>query len=66
MPLQLFVATDGLDKWSGRLASANAEHSDGPLASLSGARDAIRRLKHNEGLQQPIEVLVCGGVYRLA
>ena len=66
IPLQLFVAVDGNDGWLGRLASANAEHSDGPLASLTGARDVIRRLKHNEGLQQPIEVLVRCGVYRLA
>ena len=64
-PLQLFVATDGDDQWSGRLAAPNAERSDGPLASLTGARDAIRRIKHNEGLQQPIEVLVRDGVYRM-
>ena len=65
MPLQLFVAFDGNDGWSGRLASANAEHNDGPLASLTGARDVIRRLRYSQGLQQPIEVLVRGGTYRL-
>ena len=64
--LELFVATDGNDLWSGRLPAPNAGQTDGPLASLTGARDAIRRIKHSDGLQQPIEVLVRGGVYRMA
>ena len=64
--LQLFVALDGDDRWSGRLPAANTDGSDGPLASLAGARDAVRRLKHAGELQQPVEIRVRGGTYRLA
>ena len=41
----LYVAPDGNDAWSGRLARPNAGRTDGPLASLQGARDAIRSQK---------------------
>jgi len=44
-PQVLYVSPVGNDAWSGKLASANAAKSDGPLASLAGARSAIRRLK---------------------
>jgi hypothetical protein len=44
-PTTFYVAPDGNDAWSGRLARPNAARSDGPLASLVGARDAIRRAK---------------------
>ncbi|MDY0165491.1 MAG: hypothetical protein RBS80_03050 [Thermoguttaceae bacterium] len=49
-PLALYVATEGNDAWSGRLAARNAEGSDGPFASLERARDEVRRLKVNGGL----------------
>ena len=42
-PVRLYVATKGNDAWSGRLAAPNADHTDGPLASLDRARDAIRQ-----------------------
>src|SRR5258707_10671824 len=42
---QLYVSTAGKDSWSGLLASANGAGTDGPKASLYGARDAIRKLK---------------------
>ena len=37
-----FVATNGNDAWSGRLAAPNADGTDGPFASLDRARDAMR------------------------
>jgi len=37
-----YVAPDGNDAWSGHLARPNAEKTDGPVASLAGARDAVR------------------------
>jgi hypothetical protein len=37
-----YVATDGNDAWSGKLAAPNAERSDGPFATLTKARDAVR------------------------
>lgn len=41
----LFVAADGNDAWSGRLAAPNADKTDGPFATLERARDAVRALK---------------------
>lgn len=63
--LDLHVATTGNDGWSGRLAAPNAARTDGPLASLAGARDAIRKLKAQGPLREPVWVLVAGGRYAL-
>ena len=41
----LYVAADGNDAWSGTLPAPNADRSDGPLATLDRARDAIRERK---------------------
>ncbi|MBN1343706.1 MAG: right-handed parallel beta-helix repeat-containing protein [Phycisphaerae bacterium] len=64
-PVRIFVAPQGNDHWSGRLARANAKGTDGPVASLTGARDAVRRLKAAGPLQQPVEVVVADGTYTL-
>ncbi|NOZ20194.1 MAG: hypothetical protein GXP25_03805 [Planctomycetes bacterium] len=56
-----FVAPDGSDAWSGRLAVPNADKTDGPFATIEGARDAIRKLPKTK----PVTVLIRGGVYRL-
>jgi hypothetical protein len=61
-----YVATNGCDRWSGRLPEPNAARTDGPLASLSGARDAIRRRRVAGGPDEPVEVRVRGGLYRLS
>ncbi|WP_448207596.1 right-handed parallel beta-helix repeat-containing protein [Azospirillum sp. sgz302134] len=37
-----YVATNGKDSWSGRLAEPNADGTDGPFASLERARGAMR------------------------
>ena len=42
--LTLFVAPDGRDDWSGRLAHPNATRTDGPLATLSAACKIWREL----------------------
>lgn len=57
-----YVATDGNDQWSGKLAAPNKEKSDGPFATIARARDAVRALR----IQNPPTVVVRGGVYRLA
>ena len=49
-PLELYVAVEGNDAWSGRLPDANAGRTDGPLATLSAARDAIRMAKKTSRL----------------
>jgi hypothetical protein len=64
-PLKLFVATNGNDQWSGTLAEPNAAKTDGPLATLQGARDALRRQKAAGKLQGPAAVQVRGGTYYL-
>ena len=63
---ELFVATGGNDAWSGRLSEPNASRTDGPLASLAGARDAIRALKAAGRFNEPVTVSVRGGTYFLA
>ena len=61
------MATNGNDAWSGRLAQPNAEKSDGPLASLQGARDRLRALRKAGGPAAPSHLVqVQGGTYVLA
>ena len=57
----LYVSTKGKDTWSGRLAEPKADGSDGPLATLTAARDAVRKLKAGK----PITVAIRGGTYRV-
>ena len=62
----LYVAPNGNDTWSGKLASPNARKTDGPLASITRARDAVRELKAQQGgLRGPVSVQLRGGVYYL-
>ena len=60
-----FVAPDGNDRWSGRLAAPNAAGNDGPFATLARARDAVREVKTTGAVQEPITVMVRGGKYYL-
>ena len=41
-PQAFYVATDGNDSWSGRLAAPNATGTDGPLATLGAAQTAMQ------------------------
>lgn len=61
----LHVAPIGNDTWSGRLSRPNAQKTDGPLASLKGARDAVRKLKAQGPLTEPVRVIFAGGSYAL-
>ena len=61
--LELHVAPNGNDDWSGKLTQPNASHTDGPFATLNGARLAIRKLPRP--LQEPIQVTLAAGTYRL-
>jgi len=63
--LTLHVSPDGNNGWSGRIERPNAEGTDGPLASLAGARDAIRRLKAAGPLAEAAHVLIADGEYPL-
>ena len=61
----LYVAENGNDAWSGRLAAPNAAKTDGPLASLRGARNVIRKMKAKSDLTKPLTVFIRGGTYRI-
>lgn len=61
---RLYVSKNGSDSWSGRLETPNASGSDGPLATLEGAKKAIRKLKLH-GLQRAIIVSLREGTYFL-
>src|SRR5262249_52347267 len=67
-PSRYLVATDGNDAWSGRLPAPKADRSDGPIATPSRARDAIRALKRDAGgaLPGPVRVAIRGGRYPLS
>ena len=61
----LYVSPEGNDAWTGTLEKPNQTRTDGPLASLVGARDAIRKLKAAGTLQQPIRVRIQSGQYAI-
>src|SRR5262245_34698311 len=61
----LYIAPDGSDSWSGRLSAPSPDKTDGPLATLTGARNAIRRLKKAGALREPLRVSVRSGTYRI-
>ena len=65
-PNDLYVSTNGNDRWSGRLAEPNAERTDGPLATLAGARNAVRQRKLKGELSGPMTVWLRGGRYPVA
>lgn len=60
----LHVAPTGNDQWSGKLATPNAAKTDGPLASLDGARLAVRKLKAATP-NEPVTVYFAEGKYFL-
>ncbi|MGJ8673738.1 right-handed parallel beta-helix repeat-containing protein [Rubritalea sp.] len=59
-----YVSVVGSDGWSGTLAEPNAEGNDGPFASLTRARDAVRELKKQK--TSDIKVLIRDGAYKLS
>lgn len=62
----LYVSPEGNDAWSGNLPAPNAAMSDGPIATLSRARDRVRELKKGAPTPTPITVDIRGGRYTLA
>jgi Right handed beta helix region len=59
-PVILHVSLAGDDRWSGFPAAPNPSETDGPLASLAGARDAVRRLPRP---RPPVVVDIAEGTY---
>ncbi|MEW6358712.1 MAG: right-handed parallel beta-helix repeat-containing protein [Planctomycetota bacterium] len=64
--ITFYVATNGNDSWSGRIADPNPARTDGPFATPARARDAIRQLKAEGGFAQPVTVMIRGGAYELS
>jgi len=56
---KLYVAPNGNDSWSGRLAKPNGNRSDGPLATISGAILKLRTRKPSA----PVTVEIADGEY---
>ncbi|MBM3211888.1 hypothetical protein FJZ33_06705, partial [Candidatus Poribacteria bacterium] len=63
--LNLFVAVNGNDEWSGKLPDPNTGKTDGPFATLEHARDEIRKMKSSGRLSNGANVFVRGGMYYL-
>jgi len=62
---EFYVATNGNDRWSGRLAAPNRMKSDGPFASLQRARDAIRSRRSSGTTDESQTVYVRSGTYEI-
>ncbi len=61
----LYVAANGSDRWSGTLEKPNAGKTDGPFATLTRARDAVRAVRKAQP-ENDVVVLLRGGTYRIA
>lgn len=63
--LQLYVATEGNDRWSGRRPTPNRRQTDGPFATVERARQAVCDLKRHGALPAPVTVWLRDGRYEL-
>ena len=45
--VDFYIATNGNDSWSGKLATPNTDKSDGPFATIERAQQAVLELKSN-------------------
>lgn len=63
--INIYVSPIGNDAWSGNLPSPNSQNSDGPLKSLSAARDKIRTIKTSNQFTKNINVYLRNGTYFL-
>ena len=60
--ISIYVSPAGNDSWSGQHATPDTS-DNGPLASLAGARDAVRKLLQSEMVTSDIQVLFAPGIY---
>ncbi|RLD63191.1 MAG: hypothetical protein DRI95_12020, partial [Bacteroidetes bacterium] len=62
-----YVATNGNDSWSGKLAEPNTNKTDGPFASLERAQKAVRKLKTEvyKPKKDPVETRWIGSPHKL-
>ena len=64
-PLTFYVSPAGNDAWSGKLAAPNAARTDGPFATLAGARDGVRKTRPEGQTTGSATVQVRAGKYCL-
>jgi len=57
-----YVAANGKDEWTGRRPAPNTANTDGPFATLTRAREAVRRARAAAPLEA-VTVHVRGGFY---
>ena len=62
----IYVSPAGDDSYSGLISAPNPKRTDGPLASLAGARDAIRKLRAQGKVTGPVRVIVGDGTYGIS
>lgn len=66
-PLDVYVAVDGKDNWSGGLASPSPDGKDGPVATLEAALAVARQARQGSAAAvDGIRIRVRGGTYFLA
>lgn len=74
--MNLYVATNGNDRWSGKLPGPNAAKTDGPLATLHGVLNRLAALKRGKSYHPDsfpvdetppgaVNVFLRGGVHSL-
>ena len=63
--LDIHIAPNGNDSWSGNLSQPNPDKSDGPLASLTGARDVLRKRLSGKAPEKAVRILVADGLYSI-
>ena len=61
----IHVSPAGNDVWTGQSSQPNADRTDGPVATLTRARDIIRERKTAGPLEEPVRVIVADGVYSI-
>ena len=63
--LIFYVSTTGSDDWSGTRDESNPDGTDGPFATLTRARDAVREARRGAEASCAVSVLVRSGKYFL-
>lgn len=61
-----YISPSGRDTWSGKLPEPNHAQTDGPFATLTRTRDAVRALKQVGPLRQPVNIQLRRGIYPLS
>ena len=60
-----YISPCGNDRWSGQSAERQGKGTEGPWATLEGARDSIRRLRKQGRITGAVQVRILPGLYRL-